>query len=341
MCTCCYCGRDFGPSSLTIHWKSCLKKRKIAQRKLPKASRTRPPEPPSLPVPTRKSTAAEFRAYNAMAMEIYRGEMPKCPYCHRTFSDIERLNVHLKSCGPEKAAELAAQAAAQAAEREAKAAERKTKAAVRACGLLTGRRGSRTLTPCQQEAAAKRKADAAARKEAIEAGRRAKREAKAAKKREQEEAAAAATAAAAEADAAAAGDDANQDGASGDGSAADADADAGAGGDLDEAAMAKAAAEEAELARKKREAGAERARQAREKARLKKEQAAAVCSATPIAAFTACGSGLTKCSRCGAWETHAQQAAQRAEEAARRKAADKARKAVRHTNTTPARPCTT
>ena len=141
VCTCCYCGRDFGPSSLTIHWKSCLKKRKIAQRKLPKASRTRPPEPPSLPVPTRKSTAAEFRAYNAMAMEIYRGEMPKCPYCHRTFSDIDRLNVHLKSCGPEKAAELAAQAAAQAAEREAKAAERKRKAAVRACGLLTGRRG--------------------------------------------------------------------------------------------------------------------------------------------------------------------------------------------------------
>ena len=51
-------------------------------------------------------------------------------YCNRTFSDPERLGVHLRSCGPEQAAERAAAAAAAAAEREKKAAARRAKAEV-------------------------------------------------------------------------------------------------------------------------------------------------------------------------------------------------------------------
>eukprot|EP00753_Platysulcus_tardus_P007574 PLAT15285.1.p1 GENE.PLAT15285.1~~PLAT15285.1.p1 ORF type:complete len:510 (+),score=168.98 PLAT15285.1:78-1532(+) len=95
----CYlCGKKFGTASLEIHWKSCKRKRVAAQKAMPRACRTRAPPPPAMSIPTRRSTAKQFDAYNELARQLYEACLPRCPNCNRSFSDWSRVEVHMRSC---------------------------------------------------------------------------------------------------------------------------------------------------------------------------------------------------------------------------------------------------
>jgi hypothetical protein len=98
----CYlCGREFGTASLSIHQKTCIRKRTNEQKNLPAEQRIPRPDPPcgvEFPIPTTKSSAEEIGRYNEEAQRIYGSQMPQCHLCKRTFVDQATLAIHLKSC---------------------------------------------------------------------------------------------------------------------------------------------------------------------------------------------------------------------------------------------------
>ena len=71
----CYlCAKEFGTTSLKIHWKGCLRKLEMAQTKLKPQLRCEIPPPPDEEVfdfPTRKSSDLVFFEYNQEALRIF------------------------------------------------------------------------------------------------------------------------------------------------------------------------------------------------------------------------------------------------------------------------------
>jgi len=90
MHVCYICGRQFGSTSLAIHEKSCLKKWEIENEQQEPHLRRRPPVKPD---PSLKGQAASDAAY-----ESYTAHMVPCEICGRTFSGVDRMQIHLKSC---------------------------------------------------------------------------------------------------------------------------------------------------------------------------------------------------------------------------------------------------
>ena len=87
----CYiCGRQFGPTSLPIHEKSCLKKFEMENAKLEPHLRR--------PQPVKPDASLSPAAANEAAYESYCDTLVPCQYCGRTFLP-DRLEVHLRSCG--------------------------------------------------------------------------------------------------------------------------------------------------------------------------------------------------------------------------------------------------
>lgn len=102
----CYCcGREFGSASVSIHIPQCLEKFDKEQEKFPASQRKNRPLPPSdwdKIVSGDSAAIKEFKQqYNEAAEKIFDEQRSPCPHCGRKFYPIERLQIHLKSCGPD------------------------------------------------------------------------------------------------------------------------------------------------------------------------------------------------------------------------------------------------
>jgi len=94
---CHICGREFGSASIDIHVPQCQQKWEATEAAKPSKERRPVPEKPDLdPSLSREEMNAEVaRHWNDEVLE-------PCPTCGRTFLP-DRLQVHLRSCGPKGA----------------------------------------------------------------------------------------------------------------------------------------------------------------------------------------------------------------------------------------------
>ena len=103
---CHLCGLKFGTASLHIHLKECAKRYE--------RERGRPaPKAPAMPGgdgldderPMKPATNRAWEEYNEAAWASAQAQLEACPHCGRTFAH-DRLQVHLRSCGPKESREL-------------------------------------------------------------------------------------------------------------------------------------------------------------------------------------------------------------------------------------------
>lgn len=104
----CYiCGREFGRAGIVQHEPQCLVKFSKQQLELPKKDRKKAPQRPAgwdAICESEDSVPADahlLEAYNECAQEALQANKSECEHCFRTFSPPDRLQIHLRSCGPD------------------------------------------------------------------------------------------------------------------------------------------------------------------------------------------------------------------------------------------------
>ena len=127
----CYsCGREFGTSSLKIHWKSCVRKREIEMKRRPPKLRkpcAQPPDESKFPFPCTGSSDGTFREYNREALRIYGNfhGIYICWSCKRQFSDQNAFENHVCARRPREDNEINSRAAEERKRKEKLEAERR------------------------------------------------------------------------------------------------------------------------------------------------------------------------------------------------------------------------
>lgn len=122
--TCCYCGREFGSTSLRIHQLTCIKEWEQRNIALPnRLRRARLPDAPELDTSNKEE-------HNQRAMQIFQeNTMLKCPGCAHNFVDLDQLKKHLHGCSQGRATPLCVELMldpAQAAVRKSLAGRRES-----------------------------------------------------------------------------------------------------------------------------------------------------------------------------------------------------------------------
>ena len=107
----CYlCGRRCLLASLALHVPKCyqrwLRENNTTRRKhdlcfgdsSDEEAEVLPPQPPSIPMPTRFTPKAERDAYSEEALRIFERTRPSCVFCRRAFESTEKLTKHHRNC---------------------------------------------------------------------------------------------------------------------------------------------------------------------------------------------------------------------------------------------------